>query len=194
MKLPLSLPNLLTSLRILLIPVLVLCFYLLPLDIRYLASAFIFSVASLTDWLDGYLARRMGQMTPFGAFLDPVADKLLVAVALILLVEAHASALLAIPALVIVGREIVVSALREWMSTHSDRSGVRVSMVAKVKTGFQMTAIIVLLAQGPDFGAPLVILGYLLLYIAAGLTLWSMWQYLLIAWPDLSSGMQKLKE
>jgi CDP-diacylglycerol--glycerol-3-phosphate 3-phosphatidyltransferase len=193
MNLPLSLPNLLTSLRIFLIPVLVLCFYLLPLDLRYLASAFIFSVASLTDWLDGYLARRMGQMTPFGAFLDPVADKLLVAVALILLVEAHASALLAIPALVIVGREIVVSALREWMSTHSDRSGVRVSMVAKVKTGFQMTAIIVLLAQGPNLSAPLVILGYLLLYIAAGLTLWSMWQYLLIAWPDLSSGMQKPK-
>ena len=193
MNLPLSLPNLLTSLRIFLIPVLVLCFYLLPLDLRYLASAFIFSVASLTDWLDGYLARRMGQMTPFGAFLDPVADKLLVAVALILLVEAHASALLAIPALVIVGREIVVSALREWMSTHSDRSGVRVSMVAKVKTGFQMTAIIVLLAQGPNLYAPLVILGYLLLYIAAGLTLWSMWQYLLIAWPDLSSGMQKPK-
>ena len=193
MNFPLSLPNLLTSLRIFLIPVLVLCFYLLPLDLRYLASAFIFSIASLTDWLDGYLARRMGQMTPFGAFLDPVADKLLVAVALILLVEAHASALLAIPALVIVGREIVVSALREWMSTHSDRSGVRVSMVAKVKTGFQMTAIIVLLAQGPDLTAPLVILGYLLLYIAAGLTLWSMWQYLLIAWPDLSSGMQKPK-
>ena len=193
MNLPLSLPNLLTSLRIFLIPVLVLCFYLLPLDLRYLASAFIFSIASLTDWLDGYLARRIGQMTPFGAFLDPVADKLLVAVALILLVEAHASALLAIPAMVIVGREIVVSALREWMSTHSDRSGVRVSMVAKVKTGFQMTAIIVLLAQGPDLTAPLVILGYLLLYIAAGLTLWSMWQYLLIAWPDLSSGMQKPK-
>ena len=193
MNLPLSLPNLLTSLRIFLIPVLVLCFYLLPLDLRYLASALIFSIASLTDWLDGYLARRMGQMTPFGAFLDPVADKLLVAVALILLVEAHASALLAIPALVIVGREIVVSALREWMSTHSHRSGVRVSMVAKVKTGFQMTAIIVLLAQGPDLTAPLVILGYLLLYIAAGLTLWSMWQYLLIAWPDLSSGMQKPK-
>ena len=193
MNLPLSLPNLLTSLRIFLIPVLVLCFYLLPLDLRYLASAFIFSIASLTDWLDGYLARRMGQMTPFGAFLDPVADKLLVAVALILLVEAHASALLAIPALVIVGREIVVSALREWMSTHSDRPGVRVSLVAKVKTGFQMTAIIVLLAQGPDLTAPLVILGYLLLYIAGGLTLWSMWQYLLIAWPDLSSGMQKPK-
>ena len=191
MNLPLSLPNLLTSLRILLIPVLVLCFYLFPLDVRYLASALIFSIASLTDWADGYLARRMGQMTPFGEFLDPVADKLLVAVALILLVEAHASALLAIPALVIVGREIVVSALREWMSKYSDHRGVRVSFVAKVKTGFQMTAIIVLLAQGPDLTAPLVILGYLLLYVAAGLTLWSMYQYLLMAWPDLSSGMKK---
>ena len=191
MNLPLSLPNLLTSLRILLIPVLVLCFYLFPLDVRYLASALIFSIASLTDWADGYLARRMGQMTPFGEFLDPVADKLLVAVALILLVEAHASALLAIPALVIVGREIVVSALREWMSKYSDQRGVRVSFVAKVKTGFQMTAIIVLLAQGPDLTAPLVILGYLLLYVATGLTLWSMYQYLLIAWPDLSSGMKK---
>lgn len=190
MNLPLSLPNLLTSLRILLIPVLVLCFYLFPLDVRYLASALIFSIASLTDWADGYLARRMGQMTPFGEFLDPVADKLLVAVALILLVEAHASALLAIPALVIVGREIVVSALREWMSKYSDQRGVRVSFVAKVKTGFQMTAIIVLLAQGPDLTAPLVILGYLLLYVAAGLTLWSMYQYLLMAWPDLSSGMK----
>jgi CDP-diacylglycerol--glycerol-3-phosphate 3-phosphatidyltransferase len=161
------------------------------MDIRYLASAFVFSIASLTDWLDGYLARKMGQMTPFGAFLDPVADKLLVAVALILLVEAHASALLAIPALVIVGREIVVSALREWMSTYSDSSGVKVSFVAKVKTGFQMTAIIVLLAQGPDLSAPLVILGYLLLYVAAGLTLWSMYQYLVVAWPDLASGMQR---
>ena len=191
MNLPLSLPNLLTSLRILLIPVLVLCFYLFPLDVRYLASALIFSIASLTDWADGYLARRMGQMTPFGEFLDPVADKLLVAVALILLVEAHASALLAIPALVIVGREIVVSALREWMSKYSDQRGVRVSFVAKVKTGFQMTAIIVLLAQGPDLTATLVILGYLLLYVAAGLTLWSMYQYLLMAWPDLSSGMKK---
>ena len=111
MNLPLSLPNLLTGFRILMIPVLVLAFYLLPMDVRYLAAAFIFSIASLTDWLDGHLARSMEQTTPFGAFLDPVADKLLVAVALILLVEVHASALLAIPALVIVGREIVVSAL-----------------------------------------------------------------------------------
>lgn len=173
------------------IPVLVLVFYLLPMDVRYLAAAFVFSIASLTDWLDGYLARSMGQTTPFGAFLDPVADKLLVAVALILLVEVHASALLAIPALVIVGREIVVSALREWMSQYSDLGGVKVSMIAKVKTGFQMTAIIVLLSQPPSLDNVLVILGFLLLYVAAGLTLYSMAQYIELAWPDLSQGMKK---
>ena len=173
------------------IPVLVLVFYLLPMDVRYLAAAFVFSIASLTDWLDGYLARSMGQATPFGAFLDPVADKLLVAVALILLVEVHASALLAIPALVIVGREIVVSALREWMSQYSDLGGVKVSMIAKVKTGFQMTAIIVLLSQPPSLDNLLVILGFLLLYVAAGLTLYSMTQYIELAWPDLSQGMKK---
>ena len=173
------------------IPVLVLAFYLLPMDVRYLAAAFVFSIASLTDWLDGYLARSMEQTTPFGAFLDPVADKLLVAVALILLVEVHASALLAIPALVIVGREIVVSALREWMSQYSDLGGVKVSMIAKVKTGFQMTAIIVLLSQPPSPDNLLVILGFLLLYVAAGLTLYSMAQYIELAWPDLSQGMKK---
>ena len=173
------------------IPVLVLVFYLLPMDVRYLAAAFVFSIASLTDWLDGHLARSMEQTTPFGAFLDPVADKLLVAVALILLVEVHASALLAIPALVIVGREIVVSALREWMSQYSDLGGVKVSMIAKVKTGFQMTAIIVLLSQPPSLDNLLVILGFLLLYIAAGLTLYSMAQYIELAWPDLSQGMKK---
>ena len=191
MNLPLSLPNLLTGFRILMIPVLVLVFYLLPMDVRYLAAAFVFSIASLTDWLDGYLARSMGQTTPFGAFLDPVADKLLVAVALILLVEVHASALLAIPALVIVGREIVVSALREWMSQYSDLGGVKVSMIAKVKTGFQMAAIIVLLSQPPSLDNLLVILGFLLLYVAAGLTLYSMAQYIELAWPDLSQGMKK---
>ena len=191
MNLPLSLPNLLTGFRILMIPVLVLVFYLLPMDVRYLAAAFVFSIASLTDWLDGYLARSMGQTTPFGAFLDPVADKLLVAVALILLVEVHASALLAIPALVIVGREIVVSALREWMSQYSDLGGVKVSMIAKVKTGFQMTAIIVLLSQPPSLDNLLVVLGFLLLYVAAGLTLYSMAQYIELAWPDLSQGMKK---
>jgi CDP-diacylglycerol--glycerol-3-phosphate 3-phosphatidyltransferase len=188
-KLPISLPNLVTSLRILLIPVLVAVFYLAPYEWRYLASAFVFSLASVTDWLDGYLARKMNAMTPFGAFLDPVADKLAVATALILLVEVHASAILAVPALVIVGREIVVSALREWMAHYSDRRSVAVSFVGKVKTVFQMVAIIVLLASGPNLESYFVMGGYVLLYLAAALTLWSMYLYLKIAWPDLSSGM-----
>lgn len=188
MKLPISLPNLLTSVRILLIPILVVIFYA-PTEWRYLASAAVFAIASVTDWLDGYLARKLGQMTPFGAFLDPVADKLIVAVALVLLVEVHASAILAVPALVIVCREIVVSALREWMAEYSERRGVAVSFLGKVKTAFQMVAIIVLLANGPDLENDFVVLGYVLLYAAAALTLWSMYNYLQIAWPDLSSGM-----
>ena len=183
-----STPNLLTGLRILMIPVLVAVFYLAPLEWRYLGSAAVFTIASVTDWLDGYLARRWGQLTPFGAFLDPVADKLIVAVALVLLVEVHASAILAIPALVIVGREIVVSALREWMAQYSDMRSVAVSVVGKIKTAFQMIAIILLLAAGPGKSDPMIV-GYTLLYIAAGLTLWSMYEYLKLAWPDLSSGM-----
>lgn len=186
---PLSLPNLLTSLRILMIPVLVIVFYLLPMEWRYLASALIFTFAAITDWLDGYLARKLGQTTTFGAFLDPVADKLIVAVALVLLVEVHASAALAIPAIVIVGREIVVSALREWMAKYSQRQSMAVSFLGKVKTTFQMIAIIVLLASGPGIEKEAVILGYILLYCAAILTIWSMYQYLRLAWPDLSSGM-----
>jgi len=183
-----STPNILTSLRIAMIPVLVIVFYLAPMEWRYLASAVVFSVASITDWLDGYLARRWGQTTPFGAFLDPVADKLIVAVALVLLVEVHASAILAVPALVIVGREIVVSALREWMAHYSERRGVAVSVLGKIKTISQMIAIILLLGAGPGKSDPMIV-GYTLLYISAALTLWSMYEYLKLAWPDLSSGM-----
>ena len=188
MKFNFGLPNLLTSLRIVMIPVLVIVFYLLPLEWRYIASAMVFSIAAVTDWLDGYLARKLGQTTTFGAFLDPVADKLIVAVALVLLVEVHASAILAVPAIVIVCREIVASALREWMAQYSTRS-VAVSYLGQVKTTFQMIAIIILLASGPGMDKPTVILGYVLLYGAAILTIWSMYQYLKIAWPDLSSGM-----
>ncbi len=190
MNLPISIPNLLTSLRILLIPILVIVFYLFPLEWRYFGSAVVFALASLTDWLDGYLARKLGQMTPFGAFLDPVADKLVVAVALVLLVEVHASAILAVPAIVIVGREIVVSSLREWMAKYSDKRSVAVSFLGKVKTTFQMFAVIFLLAGGPNLGNPVVITGYVLLYAAAILTLWSMVQYLKLAWPELASGMK----
>ncbi|MBL4681348.1 MAG: CDP-diacylglycerol--glycerol-3-phosphate 3-phosphatidyltransferase [Pseudomonadales bacterium] len=187
-----SLPNILTSLRILLIPVLVIVFYL-PFEWRYLASAIVFTVASITDWLDGYLARKLNEMTPFGAFLDPVADKLLVATALVLLVEVQASAILAIPAMVIVGREIVVSALREWMAQYSDKQSVAVSLIGKIKTGFQMVSIIILLVNGAARDNLFAMIGYISLYIAAGLTLWSMFLYLKLAWPDLSSGMVSTK-
>jgi CDP-diacylglycerol--glycerol-3-phosphate 3-phosphatidyltransferase len=190
MKLPINIPNILTSLRILFIPVLIIVFYAFPMEWRYLASAVVFTIAAITDWLDGYLARKLGQLTPFGAFLDPVADKLLVAVSLVLLVELHASPILAIPAIVIVGREIVVSALREWMAEYSSMRSVAVSYLGKIKTTFQMISIALLLAGGPDIESPIVLLGYVMLYVAAILTLWSMFQYLKLAWPDLSSGMK----
>lgn len=188
MKLPISIPNILTGLRILLIPVIVIVFYL-PVEWRYTGAAGVFTLAAVTDYLDGYLARRWGQVTPFGAFLDPVADKLIVAVALVLLVAVHANALLAVPALVIVGREIAVSALREWMAKYSEQRGVAVSFLGKIKTGFQMVSIIVLLANGGDVDTIAARVGVILLYAAAVLTLWSMYLYLKLAWPDLSSGM-----
>ncbi len=175
---PLNIPNALTLLRILLIPVLVLMFYL-PFQGHLIVAAGVFSLAAVTDWFDGYLARRLGQMTPFGAFLDPVADKLMVAVALVLLVERHNDLLFTLAACVIIGREIVVSALREWMAELGKRTSVAVSMIGKVKTGFQMVSIIVLLAVDAERdGSEFLAAGVVLLYIAAGLTLWSMWVYL----------------
>lgn len=189
MNIPISIPNFLTALRIALIPIMVVFFYL-PFDGHYIVTAIVLAVASVTDWLDGYLARKLKQTTPFGAFLDPVADKLIVAVALVLLVQSHASALLTIPALVIVGREIVVSALREWMAEMGRKASVAVSNMGKVKTFVQMVALIVLLANEPVLGKPTVILGYVLLYAAATLTIWSMFVYLRIAWPLLSSGLK----
>ena len=145
----LTVPNVLTLLRIALIPVFVGVFYL-PYQWSALACAVIFAVAGITDWVDGYLARKMEQSTKLGAFLDPVADKLMVAAALVLLVEAHATALLAIPAIVIISREITVSALREWMAELGKRASVAVSFVGKVKTTVQMIAITGLLANEPD--------------------------------------------
>lgn len=189
MKIPISIPNIFTALRIILIPILVILFYL-PFDASKIVTAVVFAVASVTDWLDGYLARKLQQATPFGAFLDPVADKLIVAVALVLLVEAHATAWLTIPALVIVGREIVVSALREWMAEMGRKASMAVSNMGKIKTFVQMVAIIFLLANEPTLENPWVILGYVLLYSAAILTIWSMFVYLKIAWPLLSSGLK----
>ncbi len=179
---PITIPNALTMLRIMLIPVLVVVFYL-PFKNHLLVAAIIFGFAAITDWFDGYLARRLGQMTAFGAFLDPVADKLMVAIALVLLVERHDTLLFTLAACVIIGREIVVSALREWMAELGERTSVAVSYVGKVKTTFQMIAITGLLAIDPVTDESwLLALCYVILYIAAVLTLWSMTVYLKAAW------------
>lgn len=175
-------PNLLTLLRIALIPVFIALFYL-PVHWANLACAAVFALAAVTDLLDGYLARRLGQMSAFGAFLDPVADKLMVAAALILLVEADPTPWLAIPSVVIIGREITISALREWMAELGARATVAVSMVGKFKTTAQMMAILLLIYRDPLFGLPIYQIGYVLLYLAALLTLWSMLVYLKAAWP-----------
>lgn len=182
-----TLPNMLSLLRILLIPLFVLIFYL-PMPWMHLVCAAVFGLAGLTDLLDGYLARKLNQITPFGAFIDPVADKLMVVVALVLLVERYDSAWFTLPAAVIIGREIVVSALREWMAELGKRASVAVSYVGKVKTTMQIIALLVLLGSIPEW-VWLVRIGIVCLYVAAALTLWSMWAYLKAAWPDLQKGM-----
>ena len=178
-----NLPNQLTLLRIAMIPVFVILYYL-PWGWSHVASAAIFGLAALTDWVDGYLARKMGLETPFGAFLDPVADKLIVIVALIMLLQSNATIWFALPTVVIVGREVVISALREWMAERDLREEVAVSMIGKVKTWVQMAAIVFLLLAGKTFGA-FAIIGYLGLYASAGLALWSMWVYFKQAWPEM---------
>ncbi len=185
---PMNLPNLLTLARILLIPIFVLV-YVLPGYGTYLVAAVLFGLAAFTDWLDGYLARRLNQTTPFGAFLDPVADKLIVVAALAILIGHHASLWLTLPGLVIIGREIVISALREWMAEMNRRGVIAVTWFARAKTTFQMVAIVVLLANPPDFTRPWVITGYVLLYLAAVMTLISMVFYLKAAWPALRHGL-----
>ncbi len=179
-----SLPNLLTLMRIVLIPFFIGVFYL-PIAGAHTAAAVIFGLASLTDWLDGYLARRLKQMSLFGAFLDPVADKLLIASTLLLLVGAKDINYIVLPAIVIVGREIVISALREWMAEVGSRASVAVGYIGKIKTSLQMIALILLIAFHPATSI-LGVIGFILLYVSAILTLWSMVVYLMIAWPQLS--------
>ena len=183
-----NIPNILTLMRVALIPVFIVLF-LLPFSWSYWAASAVFAFASFTDWLDGYLARRLNQSTPFGAFLDPVADKLLVAVALVLLAAEHANLWLTIPAIIIICREIMVSALREWMAEIGERAQVAVSNIGKWKTAAQMLALIILLANPPSFNA-WVISGYALLILSAILTLWSMIQYLRAAKPHLHTNQQ----
>ncbi len=180
----LNLPNIVTLLRIGLIPLIVITFYWGgpwsgPL------SAAIFGLAGLTDWLDGYLARKMELTSPFGAFLDPVADKLMVAAVLVMVVGGYGSVWLTIPAIIIIGREIAISALREWMAEIGQRSRVAVSYVGKVKTTAQIIALVLLLYHDPLFGLPIYEIGLAALYVAALLTLWSMASYLRAAFrPD----------
>lgn len=149
--------------------------------LRHFLLTFVFILAALTDWLDGYLARKLNQSSAFGRFLDPVADKLMVAAALIVLVQWHPNIVMAISAIVIISREIAVSALREWMAELGNRTSVAVSYVGKLKTTFQMIAIIVLLLNWESLET----LGYALMVVAVILTLWSMMIYLRAAWPYL---------
>ena len=186
-RMPLNIPNLLTWLRILLIPVFVTVFYLpdatLAPHLKNLISTSVFLLAAITDWLDGYLARRLNQFSAFGAFLDPVADKLMVAAALIVLVKLGRAD--AIIAFIIIGREIAISALREWMAQLGESRSIAVSMLGKIKTTFQMVAILLLLYHDSLFGVDCQAIGALLLYLAALLTLWSMGYYLMLASPRL---------
>lgn len=184
MAIDFNLPTYLTLLRIALIPLLAIVFYL-PWEYSNIACTVIFIIAGFTDWLDGYLARKMNLETAFGAFLDPVADKLMVAFVLVLLVQSQGSAWLAIPAAVIIGREITIASLREWMAEIGQRAKVKVSPLGKWKTTAQMVAIGFLLYRQDFLGLPINMMGYWLLYVAAVLTLWSMINYLLAALSTL---------
>ncbi len=185
---PFNLPILLTWLRIVAIPLLI-ALYFLPASWatqyeRDLFATSLFIAAAVTDWADGYLARKLDQTSAFGAFLDPVADKLMVAAALVVLVQLGRTD--AIIAMIIIGREITISALREWMAKIGAAKSVAVSMLGKVKTAAQMTAIPLLLYHVPLFGIDVARLGNWLIWLAALLTLWSMGYYLRMAWPEIA--------
>jgi len=185
---PLNLPILLTWLRIVAIPLLIAVYYMpepwATLRERDTLATLIFMAAALTDWADGYLARKWNQTSAFGAFLDPVADKLMVAAALIILVQLGRTD--AIVATIIIGREITISALREWMAKIGAAKSVAVSMLGKIKTAAQMLAIPLLLYHVPLFGMDVKQLGNWLMWIAALLTLWSMGYYMRMAWPEIA--------
>ncbi len=182
-----NIPILLTWLRVWLIPVFTILFYL-PSDwIDYLTvnwlAALIFMIAAITDWFDGYLARKWNQTSSFGAFLDPVADKLMVAVALILLVSLGRT--YAFCAMIIIGREITISALREWMAQLGRRNNVAVAQIGKFKTAAQMSAIVLLLIGSENFhGLNFILIGNVLMVVAVILTVWSMCYYLKVAFAD----------
>jgi len=182
----LNLPNILSLLRIVLIPILI-AFYFVPSPHASLWATVIFVIAAVTDWLDGYLARKWQQTSAFGAFIDPVADKLIVVVALVLVLFKTPSWYLLLPVVIIISREITVSALREWMAELGQRNVVKVSNLGKWKTTFQMISLGCLIFHKPLFGLPIFEIGLGLLYVAAWLTLLSMINYLQAAWPLLKT-------
>lgn len=184
MAIEFNLPTNLTLLRIALIPLLAIVFYS-SWEYANIVSTTIFVIAAITDWLDGYLARKMSLETAFGAFLDPVADKLMVAFVLVLIVEQQANPTLAVASAIIIGREITIASLREWMAELGQKAKVKVSVLGKWKTTVQMLAIGFLLYREDLFGLPINLIGYWLLYIAAILTLWSMINYLSAAYTAL---------
>ena len=184
MKPFMTIPNQLTLLRILLIPVFIVVFYL-PYEHSNFLACIIFILAAITDILDGYYARKLNQISSLGVFLDPVADKLMVAIALVLLVQKNPEIYLAIPAAIIIGREITVSALREWMAELGARKKVAVSSLGKIKTIIQMVALGFLIFEKSLLGLPIYQIGIILIYISVFLTLISMFQYLVLALPRL---------
>ncbi|MDO6708671.1 CDP-diacylglycerol--glycerol-3-phosphate 3-phosphatidyltransferase [Photobacterium sp. 1_MG-2023] len=177
----LTIPNILSFVRLVLIPFFVITFYL-PYAWSPFATALIFTIAGITDWFDGYLARKLNQASRFGAFIDPVADKVMVAAALVLVTEHYHSVWVTIPAMTMIGREIIISALREWMAELGKRSSIAVSWVGKVKTASQMFALVMLLWHPNEL---LETIGFISLYIATILTYWSMYLYLKAAKGDL---------
>ena len=180
--LKLNLANILTLFRIAAIPVVVLCFYSQLPNARPIAAV-IFGIAAITDWIDGWVARRYGQTSRFGEFLDPVADKLMVSIVLVMLVQAEARWFEDVIAMIIIGREITISALREWMATIGERANVGVTMAGKVKTTLQMFGIAFMVYHNDMFGLPIYTVGFVLLVLAAIMTIWSMLIYLRAAWP-----------
>ena len=194
----LNIPNLLTLTRIFAMPVLILAYYAFPTD-GHQVAAVIFALAAITDWLDGYLARRLQVVSAFGTLLDPIADKLMVCAALILLVadfhvtsKVYSETMFTLAVVVIVGREVSVAALREWMAEVGGKSSVAVTLLSKGKTALQMFAITFLLYEQVLYGYSMLIVGEVLLYIATLITIWTMIVYLRIAWPKFESDNHKV--
>ncbi len=185
----LNLANMLTLLRIAAIPVVVVCFYS-PIEYARPLAAILFGLAAVTDIIDGWVARKFGQTSRFGEFLDPVADKLMVAIVLVMLVQAESNWFEDIIAMIIIGREITISALREWMATIGERANVKVDVTGKIKTALQMFGIGFMVYQNDFLGIPIYTIGFVLLVLAAIMTIWSMIVYLRAAWPFIKADQE----